>query len=91
MSKRTQDRQALRADARKPLEDYDTSPYGMSRANRRARLERAAEPDNGRSNRSDAPQQPSESDERRKRRAARIRAAREARAFYRRVREGESA
>jgi hypothetical protein len=55
MSDRVQDRQAKRAAARKPLDDYDTSPYGLSRANRRARLDKLAPVDNGRSNRSDAP------------------------------------
>lgn len=87
MGKRVQDRQALRAKARKPLEDYELSPYGMSRANRRARLAREAEPATGRSNRSDC-EQLSPSDERRRRRAARIRAAREARVFYRDQRNG---
>lgn len=72
MNDRTAARQAKRAAARKPLDEYEISPYGLSRANRRAKLEKRPPLDDGRSNRSDAP--PSKTA-----RARRIRASRAAR------------
>ncbi len=54
MGQRTTDRQARREAARAAVE-YSDSPYGLSRANRRAKLDKLAPEDDGRSNRSDNP------------------------------------
>ncbi len=77
MNDRTAARQAKRAAARKSPDDYETSPYGLSRANRRARLDKLAPPDNGRSNRSDNPPDKS----------ARAKRIREGRAYKRMARK----